>query len=143
MAKATVLIVDDEQPFVETISKRLQKRDFQVMKAFSGKEALDLLNVNRHIEVIVLDVKMPVMDGMETLKEIRNRHPLMEVIMLTAHATVESAIEGMKQGAFDYLMKPCDMDLLTEKVLSAADKKRSHEEKINMARMKEIIGKPE
>jgi DNA-binding NtrC family response regulator len=81
---------------------------------------------------------MPGMDGIETLKEIKRQFPLVEVIMLTGHATVESAIEGMKLGAFDYLMKPSDIDLLVEKVTEAAAKKRRHEEKIIEAQMRDI-----
>jgi DNA-binding NtrC family response regulator len=83
---------------------------------------------------------MPGMDGIEALQEIRKRYPLVEVIMLTGHATVESAIEGMKWGAFDYLMKPCDIDMLISKVSEAAAKKRHHENKIIEARMKKITG---
>jgi DNA-binding NtrC family response regulator len=88
--------------------------------------------------VVILDVKMPGMDGIETLREIKRNHPLVEVIMLTGHATVETAIEGMKLGAFDYLMKPCDIDLLVAKVSEAAARKRKQEEKILEARIKEI-----
>jgi len=88
--------------------------------------------------VIVLDVKMPGMDGIETLREIKKKFPLVEVIMLTGHATVETAIEGMKLGAFDYLMKPCDMDELLVKVAEAKSKKNKHEQKIIEARVKEI-----
>jgi DNA-binding NtrC family response regulator len=82
----------------------------------------------------VLDVKMPGMDGLETLAAIKKAHPLIEVIMLTGHATVESAIEGMKHGAYDYLMKPCEVDVLMEKLNQAAVKKREHEAKILEAR---------
>jgi DNA-binding NtrC family response regulator len=83
-------------------------------------------------------VKMPGMDGIETLGEIKKKFPLVEVIMLTGHATVESAIEGMKRGAFDYLMKPCEIDQLVSKVKEAAAKKRQHEEKIMQARLRAI-----
>ena len=141
MASATVLLVDDEVPFVETMTKRLEKRNLEVLTAFEGKAALKALEDHSSIEVVILDVKMPGMDGIETLKEIKNRYPLAEVIMLTGHATVESAIDGMKLGAFDYLMKPCDMDQLIEKVTEAAQKKRQHEEKIIQARMKEITSR--
>jgi DNA-binding NtrC family response regulator len=79
--------------------------------------------------VVILDVKMPGMDGIETLKKRKSAYPLIEVVMLTAHATVESAIEGMRFGAFDYLMKPCDMEQLMGKVNEATRKKRDHEEK--------------
>lgn len=138
MAIANVLLVDDEVPFVETMTKRLNKRNVNIATAFSGSDALDVLEEDRSIEVVILDVKMPGMDGIETLGRIRKKFPLLEVIMLTGHATVETGIEGMKLGAFDYLMKPCDMDVLIEKVKEAAAKKRKHEEKIIEARMKEI-----
>jgi DNA-binding NtrC family response regulator len=81
---------------------------------------------------------MPGMDGIETLKAIKNRWPLIEVVMLTGHATVESAIEGMKLGALDYLMKPCDMDVLMTKVKEAKSKKKAQEDKIAEARAMSI-----
>jgi DNA-binding NtrC family response regulator len=138
MHLANVLLVDDEIPFVEAMSRRLKKRDLKILTAFTGPEALDLLEKDRGVEVVVLDVKMPGMDGIETLGEIRKKFPLVEVIMLTGHATVETGIEGMKLGAFDYLMKPCDMDVLLDKLKGAVARKRKHEEKIIEARMKEI-----
>ncbi|MFZ7111775.1 MAG: response regulator [Desulfatiglandales bacterium] len=141
MSVATIMLVDDEVPFVQTMTKRLARRNIEVIQAFSGPEALELLGGNSNIEVIILDVKMPGMDGIETLKQIKMKYALVEVIMLTGHATVESGIEGMKQGAFDYLMKPCDIDLLVSKVKEAANKKRRHEEKILQARMKEITSR--
>ncbi len=133
-----LLLVDDEKPFLDTITKRLEKRELNVSAVYSGQEALKELENNKSIEVIILDVKMPGMDGIETLGEIKKRFPLVEVIMLTGHATVETAIDGMKVGAFDYLMKPCDIDVLVTKVEEAAAKKRKHDEKIMEARMKEI-----
>lgn len=138
MAIAQVLLVDDEVPFVETMIKRLTKRELEVIPAYDGPEALARLKENVRLEVVILDVKMPGMDGIETLAEIKKAHPLIEVIMLTGHATVESAIEGMKKGAFDYLMKPCDINVLVGKVTEAAAKKRRHEEKIIEAQMREI-----
>jgi DNA-binding NtrC family response regulator len=141
MATDLVMLVDDEVPFVEAMTKRLAKRDLNVIAAFSGQEALDILDKQPNVDVVILDVKMPGMDGIETLRKIKSAHPLIEVVMLTAHATVESAIEGMKFGAFDYLMKPCDMDQLIGKVNEAARKKQGHEEKIKEARVKEIISK--
>jgi DNA-binding NtrC family response regulator len=134
----SVLLVDDEVPFVETMAKRLAKRDLMVDKAFSGKEALEKLNADgpSRTDVVILDVKMPGMDGLETLAAIKSAHPNLEVIMLTGHATVENAIEGMKGGAFDYLMKPCEIDLLMAKVGEAVAKKRAHEAKILDARVR-------
>ncbi len=120
-----VLLVDDEAPFVETMTKRLTKRNLRVIMAFNGSEALEKIDKNRNLDVVILDVKMPGMDGIETLKEIKKNHPLIEVIMLTGHATVESAIEGMKLGAYDYLMKPCDLEQLMLKVEQATRKKRA------------------
>ena len=141
MPIAHILLVDDEVPFVETMTKRLNKRDLLVVPAFSGKEALQILETNQDTEVVILDVKMPEMDGIETLREIKRIFPLTEVIMLTGHATVETGIEGMKLGAFDYLMKPCDIENLLAKVKESAAKKRSHEEKIIAARLKEITSR--
>ena len=141
MSIANVLLVDDEVPFVEAMSRRLRKRDIRIETSFSGAEALDLLEKDRSVEVVILDVKMPGMDGIETLGEIRKRFPLVEVIMLTGHATVETGIEGMKLGAFDYLMKPCDMDVLMDKLKEAVAKKRRHDEKIIEARIKEITSR--
>ncbi len=112
MSLANVLLVDDEQPFVETMSKRLRKRDVDVSSAHSGHAALELLAADNRVEVV-----------------------------LTGHATVESAIDGMKLGAFDYLMKPCDMDHLLGKVTEAVALKRKQEEKIMEARIKEITAR--
>jgi DNA-binding NtrC family response regulator len=130
MLSTVVLLVDDEVPFVEAMTRRLTKRGLDVKSAFSGEEALQTLKKLKHVDVIILDVKMPGMDGLETLKEIKKAYPIVEVIMLTGHATVESAIDGMKLGAFDYLMKPCDMDVLMKKLEEAKKKKSSHEHKI-------------
>jgi DNA-binding NtrC family response regulator len=141
MSIANVLLVDDQVDFVETFSERLELRNLYISKAFSGEEALKVLEKSHNIEIVILDVKMPGMDGIETLVEIKKNFPLVEVIMLSGHADVESAIDGMKQGAFDYLMKPCDMDQIIAKVTEAAAKKRQHEEKIIQARIKEITSR--
>ncbi len=139
MTEPLIMLVDDEVPFVETMTKRLAKRNLTVITAFSGQEALEKLDKNRNLDVIILDVKMPGMDGIETLGEIKKAHPLVEVVMLTGHATVETAIEGMKSGAYDYLMKPCNIDQLIQKVKEATRKKRDHEDKIKDAQVKEAL----
>ena len=136
-----IMLVDDEVPFVEAMVRRLKKRDLEVKTAYSGQEALEALAEYQNTDVVILDVKMPGMDGIETLKKIKSSFPLTEVVMLTAHATVESAIEGMKLGAFDYLMKPCDMEQLMGKIEEATKKKRGHEEKIREAKVKETLAK--
>jgi DNA-binding NtrC family response regulator len=141
MSLANVMLVDDEVPFVETMTKRLTKRDLNIVAAYDGPAALRALQENPAIEVVILDVKMPGIDGIETLRQIKRDFPMVEVIMLTGHATVESAIEGMKFGAFDYLMKPCDMEQLIAKVSEAAARRRQHEEKIQQARIREITSR--
>ena len=141
MSIASVLLVDDEAEFVETFSERLELRNIKIYKAFNGETALQVLEKNHDIEVVILDVKMPGMDGIETLAEIKKKFPLVEVIMLSGHADVESAIEGMKLGAFDYLIKPSEMDQIVAKITEAVAKKHQHEEKIIQARIREITSR--
>jgi DNA-binding NtrC family response regulator len=140
MKNPVVLLVDDEVGFVETMAKRLNKRGLKVHAAFGGQEALDRLaqTTEQAIDVVVLDVKMPGMDGLEVLAAIKAKHPLVEVIMLTGHATVESAIEGMRAGAFDYLMKPAEMDVIMSKISDACDKKQRQDLKIEEAKAMRI-----
>jgi DNA-binding NtrC family response regulator len=128
----SVLLVDDEVEFLETLVKRLKRRNLAVTGANSGEEALGVLS-HSPVDVVVLDVKMPGMDGLTALREIKKRFPLVEVIMLTGHASMEVAIEGMEQGAFDYLMKPMDIDELLYKLQDAYKKKTLHEERIRHA----------
>jgi len=122
MEKFKVLIVDDELDYLETIVKRLRARDVDVSGVESGYLALEALDRSSP-DVIILDVRMPGLDGIETLREIKKRKPLTEVIMLTGHASVESGIQGMQLGAFDYLMKPIALDELLEKVRQAYARK--------------------
>ena len=138
MTDAKVLLVDDETSFLNIMQKRLGAKNLEVLTADSGEGGLEVLEQNEDVDVVILDVKMPGMDGMQTLNEMRRRFPITEVVMLTGHATVETAIEGMKQGAFDYLMKPCDIDTLLKVVGEAKQKKIRHEEKILQAQIKEI-----
>ena len=136
----TVLMVDDEKPFVDAMVRRLDKRGFAMRTAFDAEQALAVLDeLGDAVDVVILDVKMPGMDGIDALKEIKSRRPLAEVIMLTGHGTVESAIEGMKRGAFDFLLKPCDIDELTTKVNHAKAKKAAQEQKILEARSQHIV----
>ncbi len=106
-----------------------QKRNVNVSSAYSGEEAIGVLG-REPVDVVVLDVKMPGMDGIETLRQIKKDHPMTEVIMLTGHANVEVAIQGMETGAFDYLMKPMDIDDLLYKLSDAHKKKLLQERKI-------------
>jgi len=139
--KTRVLIVDDEQEFVQALAERLTIRDYDVETSLSGKDAVDKIT-HYNFDVVILDVRMPGMDGVDVLGEIKRIKPLTEVIMLTGNATVETAIEGMKLGAYDYLMKPCETEDLIEKINKAYSKKAEHEERIRAARVKEIVSSP-
>lgn len=122
MDEFRVLLVDDEEDFRETLQKRLLNRKLQVDTAENGYKALELLQA-KDFDVIVLDVKMPGLDGIDTLKEIKIKKPDVEVIMLTGHASVESGIQGMQLGAFDYVMKPVPLDELLDKMRQAYERK--------------------
>ena len=125
MAGANLLLVDDEVSFVEILAKRLTLREFNISTAHSGAEALERLETDPDIDVVILDLVMPDMDGIETMKRIKQKRPLVEVIMLSGVATVESAIEGMELGAFDYLLKSSGIDTLIEKVMAAVARKKA------------------
>jgi DNA-binding NtrC family response regulator len=134
-----VLFVDDEIDFLDTLMKRMKKRGVDVRGVGGGEEALQLLAENPP-DVVVLDVKMPGMDGIQTLKEIKQRYPQVEVIMLTGHASVDAAITGMELGAFDYLMKPMDIDELHFKIQDAYKNKHLHELKMAERRKYDEVG---
>ena len=138
--KINVLLVDDEKNFVEFLAERLQLRDFNVITAFSGDEAINLVKEN-DFDVIVLDVQMPGKNGVETLKEIKKIEQLSQVIMLTGHATVKTAIQGMKNGAFDYLMKPTDTEDLIEMMNKAYELVAEQKDKIRQAEINNILNK--
>jgi DNA-binding NtrC family response regulator len=127
-----IMLVDDEEDFVEMLSLRLKETGENVLAAYSGRQCLEILE-KAEIDVIILDIKMPGMDGIETLKEIKKSHPLVEVIMLTGHGTIETAIEGMKLGAFDFLLKPTDFNDLAEKLKKARSRKQDQLERIRKA----------
>jgi len=124
-----VLLVDDEGEFLDTLVKRIQKRNVNAKGVRSGEEALAFLGKNP-VDVVVLDVRMPGMDGIETLRALKRQYPLTEVIMLTGHASLEVAIEGMELGAFDYLMKPVEIDDLLYKLQDANKRRTIQLEKI-------------
>ena len=141
MAKMKMMLVDDEERFLSTTKKLLARKGHDVETATSGSEALDKLAI-RDIHVVILDVKMPGMDGIETLKAIKRRFPLVEVIMLTGHATVESAVDGLKSGATDYLMKPTDIEDLIAKAGEAFEKRKRVEDKIRVAQTRRLMKSP-
>lgn len=135
-----VLLVDDEKDFIEPLAERLQLRDFNVTTASNGDDALNLVRENEY-DIIVLDVKMPDRDGIETLKEIKNIKQIPQVIMLTGHATVETAIEGMKIGAYDYIMKPTVTEDLVELINKAYKIVEEQKERIRRAEIENIVKK--
>jgi len=138
----SILVVDDEPDFLETVVKRLQKRNIDTAGVASGEDALKKMKEKR-FDVVLLDIKMPGgMDGIQTLREIKKTHPLAEVILLTGHGSVETSIEGMKLGAFDYLLKPVKLEDLLVKIGEAFEKKDTHEQKIRKAKIKELVRFP-
>ncbi len=117
-----VLIVDDEVEFAATLAARLKLRKYSTQMATSGEEGL--LTIDRDTpDVMVLDLKMPDLDGLEVLAQVKSTHPEVEAIILTGHGSFEAGMEGMKLGAFDYLMKPVDLNHLLDKIQEAYDKK--------------------
>ena len=122
--------------------KRLQKRNIDTTGVASGEHALEIMK-KRLFDVVILDVKMPGgMDGIEALREMKKIQPLAEVLLLTGHASVETSIEGMKLGAFDYLLKPIKLEDLLGKLAQAFEKKDAHDQKIRSARIKELVRFP-
>ncbi len=129
-----LLLVDDEQAFLEIMAQRLQKRGFAVATAADGATALQQLEASP-VDVVILDVAMPGMNGIETLLAIKAQSPLVEVIMLTGQATVTSAVAAIRQGAFNYLKKPCEIDDLIAQVGDALQRRRTKESRILEVRM--------
>jgi DNA-binding NtrC family response regulator len=121
-----VLLVDDEQQFVEVLAERLAARGFNVQTALSGDEGLLKLQ-GQEVDVVILDVQMPGRGGVETLRDIKRMKPSTEVIMLTGHATIESGIQGLKLGAYDFVVKPTQTENLVAKILKAYERKSEQE----------------
>lgn len=132
MVKMRMMLVDDEERFLQTMQKMLAKKGFDAFTATSGEACLEKLETEL-VHVVILDVKMPGMDGVETLQRIKARFPMVEVIMLTGHATAESAVQGLKLGATDYLTKPTTIEDLLAKAQEAYDRRAALEHKIKMA----------
>jgi DNA-binding NtrC family response regulator len=119
MAEYRVLLVDDEEEFVSALSERLMLRGIEVDSALNGEEALTKL-VEKGFEVVILDVMMPGLGGLEVLRQIKSTYPNTQVILLTGHGSTREGIEGMRLGAFDYLIKPVDIEEMLEKMKEAA-----------------------
>lgn len=138
--KIRLLIVDDEQEFTDTLAQRLEIRDYNVSVAYSGDIALEKFKKNS-FDIVVLDVLMPGISGIETLKRIKKIDPLVQVIMLTGNVTVEKAIAGMKLGAYDFLMKPAKTEDLIDKINEAYEIKIEHEKRIHKAEIDNIVNR--
>ena len=137
MDEMRIMLVDDEEGFLSTTRNVLERKGINVTTATSGSEALEKL-VGGNIDVVILDVKMPGMDGVSALKAIKSRYPSVEVIMLTGHGTVESALDGLRSGASDYLTKPIDIDELVAKAEEAFARRRYLEERNRVAQRKNL-----
>ena len=141
MQNPNILIVDDEGDFLETLMNRLRKRNIGTIGCASGEEAVRLAKEHK-FDVVILDIKMPGgMDGIETLREIKRIRPETEVILLTGHASLETSVEGMKQGAYDYLLKPIRLEDLLEKLVQALERKGSAENRAQSEEIRKLLQK--
>jgi DNA-binding NtrC family response regulator len=136
--KADILLVDDEEQFLKVLSKRLEGRGMKVDTSTSGEDALSRVK-GKEFDAIILDLAMPGMSGIETLKRIRSENPDVQIIMLTGHGTVETGIEAMKAGAVDFLEKPADLNKIMEKISEAKRKRIILFEKKHEEHIKEIL----
>lgn len=141
MSAINLLLVDDEEQFLSTTKMLLDRRGVKTITCSNGFDALDVLH-ERRIDVVVLDIKMPGIDGIDVLSKMKQLHPEVEVILLTGHASVETAVEGLKLGAFDYLTKPANVDGIMAKVEQACEKKHAREDKIRKQKVDRIIRHP-
>ncbi len=141
MSTMNLLLVDDEEMFLSTTQKLLEKRGVKTLTCTNGYDALELLGTRR-IDVVVLDIKMPGIGGIDVLSKIKQKKPDVEVILLTGHASVETAVEGLKLGAFDYLIKPATISEIMAKVEEAFAKKQAKEERTRKDKIDRIIRHP-
>ncbi|WP_045222317.1 response regulator [Desulfonatronum thioautotrophicum] len=137
-----LLLVDDEERFRTTLAKRLADKGIDVTTLDSGVSALRYI-LEHPVDVIVLDIKMPELDGIETLKEIKKINPGIEVILLTGHGSIDTAIVGMRLGAYDYLMKPCELEILLKKIIGAYAIKNTRDIRLVRAEMRSRLDKME
>ena len=135
-----VLLVDDEEEFVETLAERMRSRGMDVATSNSGGDALDLIDRESY-DVVILDLKMPGMDGLEALARIKKRQPDIQVVLLTGHATVEKGVEAIKRGALEFLEKPIDLSQLSEVIHKAKAEKMILVEEDTEDRIREILHK--
>jgi DNA-binding NtrC family response regulator len=133
-----ILVVDDEEDFVEMLSMRLTDAGHRVRSVYDGDAALAVLD-EAECDVVLLDIRMPGKDGITVLKAIKDIHPIIEVILLTGHGTIDTAVEGLKSGAYDYVQKPAKFDELLDKLEAARDRKAEHEDRIRRAEARSLM----
>ena len=136
--QANVLLVDDEEQFLDALTQRLETRGLKVKAVTNGEDAVNQVE-DHNFDAIIVDLAMPGIDGIETLKRIKDKRPDLEIIMLTGHATVKSGIEAMKLGADDFLEKPVDLNVLLEKIGEAKNKRMLVVEKGRQEEVKKIL----
>ena len=136
--KEKVLLVDDEDEFVETLAERMRTRGMEVSTSNSGANALQLVD-EEDFDVVVLDLKMPGIDGLEALKRIKHRRPDIQVVLLTGYASVANGVEAIKEGALEFLEKPVDLASLTDAIHKAKATKMVLVEKETEEKIREIL----
>ncbi len=136
--KINLLLVDDEEQFLKSMTKRLEVRDFNVIAVNRGEKALEAARENP-IDVALVDLKMPGMDGEKTLEALKKEHKWMEIIILTGHGSVDSAVDLTKKGAYLYLQKPCELDKLLEALMEAYKKKVMNKNQILEDKMDKLL----
>jgi len=136
--KINLLFVDDEEQFLESMRKRLEARDFKVLAVNRGEKAIEAAR-NNPVDIALVDLKMPGIDGEETLRALKKEHQWMEIVILTGHGSIDSAVECTRDGAHSYLQKPCDLDQLLEVLMEAYKKRVMNKNKIQAQRMNEML----
>lgn len=137
--KINLLIVDDEEKFLESMTKRLEVRGFNVIAVSRGEKAVEAAR-EYPVDIALVDLKMPGMNGEQTLEVLKKEHPLMEVVILTGHGSIDSAIECTKRGAHYYLQKPCELDRLLDVLMEAYKKRIMNKMRISKERLEEVLG---
>ena len=136
--KINLLIVDDEEQFLNSISRSLELRDFKVIAVNRGEKAIEAAK-NNPIDIALVDLKMPGISGEETLKLLKQEHKWMEVVILTGHGAIDSAVECTKSGAYSYLQKPCELNILLEALQDAYKKKVMNKKQLEEKKMNELL----
>ncbi len=136
--KINLMIVDDEEDFLNAIRRSLEIRDFHVITANRGEKALEIAKSNP-VDIAIVDLKMPGMNGLETLEALKKAHPWMEIIILTGHGTIDSAVEATQSGAYSYLQKPCELDTLMQMLIKAYKKRVMNKQQLAKKKMDELL----